>query len=696
YANDSAGNWNESETYSYITTYNPYLTGCSVLDQEGATYYLSSDIEDSSAIGCINITRKNIILDCKNHVIDGVFEFETVGIVVNYTDDDANTNVTIKNCNVKDWFIGIVLLGENNVVINSTLNFNNVSGILIQNGHYNKIINVTSNNNTYTGIFISDNSSHNTIIKSVTNGNNVTGICINNGSTYNTILSSISNENNQSSILIYDAHNNQIIDSNFEDNYYGIWILNSTNNSLISSNSSSEFLSLYLFNSTNNTIAKSTFKSNVVGIILYKSSKNTFINNLIEENLFGVYLEECTECDEYTVDNLFYNNLFKNEINVEFCNFNSTLDCTETFSKNFWNTTKQPGTRIYSPGDQIGGNYWTNLDDNGYSDTCSDNNKDGFCDLPHVLDPDLAGNNIDYYALSDEYGVPSPPSPRSGGGGGPGAPQTTVTTTPGKAIISIPLIAAMSKANVSIQKTEGVDFTQIVISVRNRVTSVQINITKLDAKPEEVPALVNVYRYIRVDKKNIHDENITEVKLRFRVRKSWINSNNIRVDSITLYRFTYTWEKLNTLKIGEDSEDIYFEASSPGLSYFAIAGEKSKQNCTYECCVGEEEYYDKPCTSGYKCENHVCVPITVPCTEDWVCTEWSECIEGKQTRVCTDKNKCGTVANKPEEERACEEKLPTLVFWLGIVIVLLFIFLVAKMVVKKVKPKEKPKLKEKR
>ncbi|MFH8121251.1 MAG: PGF-pre-PGF domain-containing protein, partial [Candidatus Aenigmatarchaeota archaeon] len=230
---------------------------------------------------------------------------------------------------------------------------------------------------------------------------------------------------------------------------------------------------------------------------------------------------------------------------------------------------------------------------------------------------------------------------------------------------------------------------------------VQINITKLDEKPEEVPALANVYRYIRVDKKNIHDENITEVKLRFRVQKSWINSNNIKLDSIALYRYTYRWEKLNTLRIGEDSEDIYFEASSPGLSYFAIAGEKSKQTCPYECCIGEAEYYDKACTSGYKCENHACIPIVTPCTEDWVCSEWTACIEGKQTRVCTDRNRCGTVANKPEEERSCEEKpeeekLPTLVFWLGIIIVFLAISLIAKIVAEKLQPKVKeiPKPKE--
>lgn len=44
------------------------------------------------------------------------------------------------------------------------------------------------------------------------------------------------------------------------------------------------------------------------------------------------------------------------------------------------------------------------------------------------------------------------------------------------------------------------------------------------------------------------------------------------------------------------------------------------------------------------------------CIENWKCTAWSECVNGKQTRTCTDKNKCGTIANKPIEEKSCKVK----------------------------------------
>lgn len=37
------------------------------------------------------------------------------------------------------------------------------------------------------------------------------------------------------------------------------------------------------------------------------------------------------------------------------------------------------------------------------------------------------------------------------------------------------------------------------------------------------------------------------------------------------------------------------------------------------------------------------------CTSSWVCTEWSECIDGTSTRTCRDSNHCTLSANKPDE-----------------------------------------------
>ena len=45
------------------------------------------------------------------------------------------------------------------------------------------------------------------------------------------------------------------------------------------------------------------------------------------------------------------------------------------------------------------------------------------------------------------------------------------------------------------------------------------------------------------------------------------------------------------------------------------------------------------------------------CVEDWSCTDWSACVNGTQTRTCTDLNECGTDENKPLEFQVCTPPL---------------------------------------
>jgi len=72
----------------------------------------------------------------------------------------------------------------------------------------------------------------------------------------------------------------------------------------------------------------------------------------------------------------------------------------------------------------------------------------------------------------------------------------------------------------------------------------------------------------------------------------------------------------------------------------------TKQGCPgmRYCFNGEyKECYDKP--------NDNC-----PCLEEWNCSQWSSCINGKVSRTCTDKKNCGTTKFKPGTERSCLEE----------------------------------------
>jgi len=118
---------------------------------------------------------------------------------------------------------------------------------------------------------------------------------------------------------------------------------------------------------------------------------------------------------------------------------------------------------------------------------------------------------------------------------------------------------------------------QINITVRNPARYVTISVTKLDKQPATVVHNVSgkVYKYIKIDTKNLKDEDLDEAKIEFPVNKTWISENNIDKATITLNRYHKNkWDKLPTQKVSEDSDYIYYEAKTTGFSTFAITGEE--------------------------------------------------------------------------------------------------------------------------
>jgi len=57
---------------------------------------------------------------------------------------------------------------------------------------------------------------------------------------------------------------------------------------------------------------------------------------------------------------------------------------------------------------------------------------------------------------------------------------------------------------------------------------------------------------------------------------------------------------------------------------------------------------------------NVTLPAPTPvCQENWQCIEFSECVNGSQTRTCSDLNDCGTTAQKPALTQSCEAPAPS-------------------------------------
>lgn len=48
--------------------------------------------------------------------------------------------------------------------------------------------------------------------------------------------------------------------------------------------------------------------------------------------------------------------------------------------------------------------------------------------------------------------------------------------------------------------------------------------------------------------------------------------------------------------------------------------------------------------------------ISAVCTSDWVCSEWTECVNGFQNRRCVDVNQCGNTEDRPAQQQTCESE----------------------------------------
>ena len=141
---------------------------------------------------------------------------------------------------------------------------------------------------------------------------------------------------------------------------------------------------------TNCTVKNTTITGSSKGLYLYLAVSNTIQGNNITKNSLGIELTRSGQCNTYppTNKNIFFNNFFNNTKDVTFTQYYESCG-------NSWNTSKTFGKNIVG-GPWLGGNYWANYTNTGFSQTCTDTNQDGFCDASYAL----LSNNIDSIPLT--------------------------------------------------------------------------------------------------------------------------------------------------------------------------------------------------------------------------------------------------------------------------------------------------------
>jgi parallel beta-helix repeat protein len=302
---------------------------------------------------CITIGADNVTLDCQGYTI--LYGLSAVGYGVA---DDGFDYAVIRNC--------VIVHGQAQPESYGIFFYGGVSNGVI----FNNTINTLGPSQGH-GIYLSTSSGNNIIF------NTVSTDCLNCHGIY---LSSSSGN----VVSMND------ISANFSYSY-GVWLSSSSGNNL----------------STNNI---TTFRTDSYGINFYLNSDlNTITDSSIRSNQsYAIYLTNTTGLKPE--NNVLYNNLLNG----------STLPVGGTAGWgaviNYWNTSNQPGSRVYSGGDIIGGNYYTNEVGSGYSDTCIDSDGDGFCDLGYNVYTNTlcvaglnCGNNPDHNSYSNRFGFPALP-----------------------------------------------------------------------------------------------------------------------------------------------------------------------------------------------------------------------------------------------------------------------------------------------
>lgn len=198
------------------------------------------------------------------------------------------------------------------------------------------------------------------------------------------------------------------------DQISNVWIYNST----IANCTNNSGNGIQYARGGNYLVDNVIFDRNQDGIRLWKAYNITIKNsNFTNQQQYGLMMD--TANGNVTL----YGNIFRNnslasldmDAVTGFIAYNNLFNDTNyingaTGTQAYFNITNQSGTRIFSSGNGIGGNYYTNATGDGFSDTCTDSDSDGYCDNNYNVSSQVSGSlacgdYVDCYVYSNKFGV---------------------------------------------------------------------------------------------------------------------------------------------------------------------------------------------------------------------------------------------------------------------------------------------------
>lgn len=205
---------------------------------------------------------------------------------------------------------------------------------------------------------------------------------------------------------------------------------------------------------------------------------------------------------------------------------------------------------------------------------------------------DEAGNEA---TATTTFSVTSPPSSGGGGGGG-----SSSSAPPG---IGIAASVSQGKVNLSragvwywsgIRPNEQVKLDvsarempvkELVINPRSAVNNLQIMVGEVEEgrHPETSRPRGQVYKYMEIIATPSVDDAVESIVISFSVPMDWISAQGAAPEDIVMHRFVApNWVALQTRYLRTENGEALYEATTPGLSYFAIAATESPQEAPVE------------------------------------------------------------------------------------------------------------------
>ncbi|WP_458189444.1 right-handed parallel beta-helix repeat-containing protein [Haladaptatus sp. NG-WS-4] len=267
-----------SGTDSDISASQTPVDSCREISNPGR-YVLTDDLTNTTESRCLRITANDVVLDGRDHSIDGVGAFGSAGVLVT-----GNSNVTVRNVTATDWDDGIWFAGIGNATVENTETARNRVGLSLVSVRDGTITDNVARSNAVAGVFLVGASRNTTLRNTTATDNALVGVQLVEARR-NTVVGTDARRN-EFGIALFGASENTVrANAATENEIAGIWLSGASDNRVRENRVSNRFYGIYLADGArNNTIADNLARTNSVGVRLRSSDENAILRNRVENS----------------------------------------------------------------------------------------------------------------------------------------------------------------------------------------------------------------------------------------------------------------------------------------------------------------------------------------------------------------------------------------------------------------------------